>query len=291
MSVHVYSSSDAVVLERWSIRETETGTRHFVGYSVLDHEGRVSTPVVSFDPESRTGATESGSTYTLIGRAGRDGDAEFVWSHATRAWKVKEWRDITTELVPDWRMWVSKAERLAMGDNEGEVISYPDVSQISVGPNEVYRMGEMRYRARAYAGRHANPQSDLKPVSTVTGSGSIVFVRPVPDDRVLQRFIATRVLLAEKMKRNGTVDEIFFDEADMTVTLESLSREDDKVGERLAHLYMTHDDSSMRTQLLIPGQPELTFGPIVARQRERVWKAVLLILPDWGDAGFVSRWE
>jgi hypothetical protein len=39
----------------------------FVGYSVGDSLGRVSTEIQEFDKESGKGRTESGSTYTVIG--------------------------------------------------------------------------------------------------------------------------------------------------------------------------------------------------------------------------------
>lgn len=103
MPIYVSTSSAHVVLERWSIREAGDGRRHFVGYSILDCDGRVSTPICSFDPVTRTGTTESGSTYQLVGRAGHDKDAEYVWSHAAKAWKVETWKDVTQDLVPNWR--------------------------------------------------------------------------------------------------------------------------------------------------------------------------------------------
>ncbi|MFM0078787.1 hypothetical protein P0D72_07835 [Paraburkholderia sediminicola] len=103
MSIYVSTSSAHVVLERWSIREADGGQRHFVGFSIIDCDGRVSTPIRSFDPVTRTGSTESGSTYQLVGRAGHDKDAEYVWTHAAKAWNIKAWKDVTQDLVPDWR--------------------------------------------------------------------------------------------------------------------------------------------------------------------------------------------
>ncbi|CAN7177324.1 hypothetical protein [Caballeronia sp. LjRoot31] len=103
MSIYVHNSSSHVVLERWSIREAGDGRRHFVGFNIIDFEGRVSTPIRSFDSVTRTGSTESGSTYELVGRAGSDKDAEYVWTQAARAWNIKTWKDVTQNLVPDWR--------------------------------------------------------------------------------------------------------------------------------------------------------------------------------------------
>jgi nitric oxide synthase oxygenase domain/subunit len=93
-----------VVLERWSIREREdTGERHFVGFDTVNNDGRVSTPIRVFDPVTRAGSTATGSTYQLAGRAGHDRDGEYVWSRVVRIWEIKGWKDVTSDLVPDWR--------------------------------------------------------------------------------------------------------------------------------------------------------------------------------------------
>lgn len=42
-----------VSLRRWSIRETDSGTIHFVGYNVLRRQGRISTAITSFDARTR----------------------------------------------------------------------------------------------------------------------------------------------------------------------------------------------------------------------------------------------
>jgi hypothetical protein len=39
----------------------------FVGYSLLDELGRLSTPIIDFDERSRQGKTKSGSVYQLVG--------------------------------------------------------------------------------------------------------------------------------------------------------------------------------------------------------------------------------
>jgi hypothetical protein len=103
MSVWKAPGGQDVILERWSIRETDSGARHFVGYDVANAYGRVSTPIVEFHPATGTGVTSTGSRYQLVGRAGRNRDAEYVWALATKAWEVRSWTDITPTLVPDWR--------------------------------------------------------------------------------------------------------------------------------------------------------------------------------------------
>jgi len=106
MSIHASSSVDddpVVSLESWSIRESNTGARHFVGFNLAERDGRVSTAIISFDSIMRTGVTATGRRYVLVGRAGFDRDAEYVWQWAVRQWRIQKWSDVTAELVPDWR--------------------------------------------------------------------------------------------------------------------------------------------------------------------------------------------
>jgi hypothetical protein len=92
-----------VTLECWSIRETSSGARFFVGYNPAHANGRVSSQIVSFDPGARTGVTQSGRRYRLVGRAGHDSDAEYVWNWAVSTWKISSWTEVTMVIVPDWR--------------------------------------------------------------------------------------------------------------------------------------------------------------------------------------------
>ena len=52
-----------IPLSRWCIFETENGSRHFVGVDMLDSSGRVSSPIVTFDPVTLQGTTQSGRIY------------------------------------------------------------------------------------------------------------------------------------------------------------------------------------------------------------------------------------
>ena len=114
MPIYVSTQADKVYLERWQIRRSDKGDLHFVGFSVTDCDGRVSTPVKTFDPVKRTGITASGSRYRLVGRAGHCSDAEYVWRIASKAWGITSWTDATPELVPDWRQGLPITE----GDDE-----------------------------------------------------------------------------------------------------------------------------------------------------------------------------
>jgi hypothetical protein len=65
-------------LARWRVYAVGHG-RHFVGYNVTHREGRVSTAITSFDPETRRGVTASGRVYELIGAPGYDSHGDYVF--------------------------------------------------------------------------------------------------------------------------------------------------------------------------------------------------------------------
>ncbi|WP_198419757.1 hypothetical protein [Geomonas edaphica] len=92
------SEQPCIYLIRWSIMETEKGTCHFVGYNSGNSEGRVSTPIETFDLATVRGVTQSGRIYKLVGPPGYDPDAEWVWAMYASALKLK-WREVTGEFV------------------------------------------------------------------------------------------------------------------------------------------------------------------------------------------------
>ncbi len=70
-------------LRSWQIFEvTKHGetTRHFAGYNITEREGRVSSAIVHFDPQTRTGVTLSGRVYQLVGSSGTNMDAAYTWN-------------------------------------------------------------------------------------------------------------------------------------------------------------------------------------------------------------------
>lgn len=82
------SECPGITLRQWQIFEVQfpqkpNRTRHFVGYSVHDHAGQVSSAIQKFDPETMRGVTESGRIYQLLGLPGWNADAEHTW----RRWK------------------------------------------------------------------------------------------------------------------------------------------------------------------------------------------------------------
>lgn len=85
-----------ITLIRWSVMETETGERYLVGHNLADREGRVSTGILSFDPNTLTATTESGRFYRLVGPSGHDPDGNWVWTQWARSRQLQG-RDVTSE--------------------------------------------------------------------------------------------------------------------------------------------------------------------------------------------------
>lgn len=82
------SDCPEITLRQWQIFEVKfpqktNKTRHFVGYSVHDRAGQVSSAIQKFDPITMRGVTESGRVYQLLGLPGWNADAEHTW----RRWK------------------------------------------------------------------------------------------------------------------------------------------------------------------------------------------------------------
>jgi hypothetical protein len=102
MSLYLHGAvqeNEVVQLAHWSIRQFDSGTRYFVGFCLTNGDGRVSTAIVKLDNASRTGRR-----YELIGPAGYDRDAEYVWNRVTRTLgKGQKWRDVSAELIPHCR--------------------------------------------------------------------------------------------------------------------------------------------------------------------------------------------
>lgn len=91
-----------IVLIRWCIYEVlptddMPATRHFVGYNCRDVEGRVSSAITTFDPQTLTGITNSGRIYALSGDSGSDSDARYVWQRWCAMNGVTEFREIGIE--------------------------------------------------------------------------------------------------------------------------------------------------------------------------------------------------
>lgn len=102
MSVNIVAPVDVqplVTLERWRVRETRSGQRHFVGYCVENNEVRVSSAIQSFDSEAAVGVTSSGRRYLLSGSPCFDGEARRVWEELAGQSDSEETKDVSMEFM------------------------------------------------------------------------------------------------------------------------------------------------------------------------------------------------
>lgn len=93
------SELSRIPLSRWRIFETQDGSRHFVGVDMFDSSGRVSSPIVTFDPVARQGTTHTGRIYELIGPQGWSLQAEYVWKRWCELYEVTSYTDVTERLL------------------------------------------------------------------------------------------------------------------------------------------------------------------------------------------------
>ncbi len=90
----------SITLTSWKIIETveDKPSRHFVGYSDAGREGRVSSPIVTFDAATMRGITHTGRVYELKGSPGLNGDAAYVLGRWKAGYKVDA-TDITDAVL------------------------------------------------------------------------------------------------------------------------------------------------------------------------------------------------
>jgi len=102
MSVSTIAPVDVqplVTLERWRVRETTSGQRHFVGYCVENKENRVSSAIESFDSQTGVGVTSSGRRYLLSGSPCFDGEARRIWEEVAERHGIGETKDVSMEYM------------------------------------------------------------------------------------------------------------------------------------------------------------------------------------------------
>ena len=88
-----------IPLSQWRIFETDDGSRHFVGVDMFDRSGRVSSPIVSFDPVAMQGTTHTGRIYELVGVKGSSLIAEYVLARWCELYEVTSCIDVTERLL------------------------------------------------------------------------------------------------------------------------------------------------------------------------------------------------
>jgi hypothetical protein len=93
----------AIDVGAWKVYEAEfedgTKQRHIVGYNLTEQEGRVSSAIIDFDPETYTCTTCKGRKYRLVKNYHCDpnNDAAYVWDFWQRFNKVVNAVDVTRE--------------------------------------------------------------------------------------------------------------------------------------------------------------------------------------------------
>ncbi len=98
------ASVPEVKLLDWRVFEVQHAdragrTRHFAGSIGWHYDGQVSSAIVSFDPATRSGTTESGRTYLLVGRGSGLGlNADYVWRAWLRKCSATDVVDVTPEI-------------------------------------------------------------------------------------------------------------------------------------------------------------------------------------------------
>lgn len=91
-----------VTIIDWRIFEVSVSgrkTRHFVGYSTKESEGRVSSAIQNFDINTMKGITNSGRVYQLSGNPYYNKEASYVWDYWKRLNEVEDEKDITDEFA------------------------------------------------------------------------------------------------------------------------------------------------------------------------------------------------
>jgi hypothetical protein len=90
----------SITLTSWKIIETvePEPSRHFVGYNDAGREGRVSSPIVTFDAEALRGVTHTGRVYELVGSPGLNGDAQYVLGRWKARYQV-DTKDVTDAVL------------------------------------------------------------------------------------------------------------------------------------------------------------------------------------------------
>jgi hypothetical protein len=88
-----------ITLERWRVRETRSGQRHFVGYCVENKENRVSSAIQSFDSGTGVGVTSSGRRYLLSGSPCFDGEARRIWEEWADQNGIGDTKDVSMEFM------------------------------------------------------------------------------------------------------------------------------------------------------------------------------------------------
>ncbi|MGA7778908.1 MAG: hypothetical protein WCA85_14535 [Paraburkholderia sp.] len=278
-----------IVLARWSIRQTASGDRHFVGFNVLAQDGRVSTAIVAFDAATRTGITKSGRRYVLSGRAGFDRDAEYVWGVVVRAREIHSWTDVTEQLVPDLRMVLSAAEReTSEKSSSTDSTQIQDVPEVSLEHREQESLAAepcaapddyFEFRASAHEGEFAGPDTLTPPIYEITGQGWVGYEESGSSDVDMQFLFLVRALTLLYSGREESTGNISrFKGPAMNMHIYRL---DDQSGAAnlIVRFDMGLDANGMHVKVHVVGHPAFDLRTFQVDETDSVWEIVSRCLP------------
>lgn len=97
--VRSIAAQPSITLVRWRVFETELKERHFAGYCLETHKGRVSSAIQSFNATTRLAVTHSGRAYELVGPPSQDLDALYVWRVWSEQNNVESYTDVTAQIA------------------------------------------------------------------------------------------------------------------------------------------------------------------------------------------------
>ena len=86
-----------LTLARWRVFVVD-GNWHLVAWCVESADGRVTSPISTFDADGRLAVTQSGRLYRLAGPPGDNGDADYTWHRWKHLRGVQTAQDISQEV-------------------------------------------------------------------------------------------------------------------------------------------------------------------------------------------------
>ena len=146
------SSVDAtpeLVVSSWMLIRTETADIHVVGFNLTEGEGRVSSPLATFDPVTRIGTTRSGRRYVLCGEPGCNTDAQYTFATWCEINQVVGWDDVTVEVL-------ANGLPAALGGN----MTTPPDSKVLLERSDAY-LRDARHLEQSTHGRYSCAMSAL----------------------------------------------------------------------------------------------------------------------------------
>lgn len=273
-----------VILSSWSIREDREGLRYFVGFNEINQDGRVSTPIQTFDSKTRVGITQSGRRYILVGRAGSHRDGDYVWSMVVAVRELGSWRDVTAELVPDWRTPLYTREIHGRtregGDNDEPECAWPLVSDESSFEVSVSSKphSAIFWRARAYGLVCEQGQTKLEALSEVWGECAIKDILQLPVTEREIYLYAVRAVMQARARGGKRIDPSASIPASLKIWVTAHNSLDVSDGRPVARLDALCEGGSARAYIESSDWNRLKIRPFRFGESDGVWEVFLRAL-------------